>query len=299
MRRRLAARTTLAGAFVVASVSASAAAANAAVIREPAPSVVVVANAPMTVVASGFVPGSLVYVEQCDGVPSTAKGWDVTLDCDNGAAPPPAVADTQGQATFPADKPNRAFRAFQGQSPSSLFNCVAPGAARPANALQTYTNCQLRVSSSNTSVTDDQVLQPIVLSGRSVPLTLATTSTTAAPARGPKATSKPRGAAPAPAARTKPGHGTTPSTVSGGGARARSLPERTAEVASPAPTGAPASSSNGAGALALSDGAVAAGYALVAIGLLIAVVSAFFASRRRARSAVPSVTGIETPGERT
>jgi hypothetical protein len=299
MRRRLAVRTALVGAFVIGSVFSSTGLAGAATILQPGPSTVMVANAPMTVVASGFTPGSLVYVEQCDGLPSTAKGWDVTIDCDNGASPPAAIADARGQAAFPADKPNRAFRAFQGESPSSLFNCIAPGSARPANTLPTFSNCQLRVSSNNTTVTDDQVFEPIVLSGRSVPLPAATTSTTApspASKRGPST----RRTGAAPGGHTPAGRSTTSSTARGNAGESRpDGPERAAASASPASTSAPGSASGGAGVLALSDGAVAAGYLLVATGLLLAVVAALLTARRRNRPATDSVTRTETAGERT
>src|SRR5215831_12103918 len=99
--RRLA-RTALAGAFVVTTVVSYAGAAGAATIVEPSGTPTVVANAPMTVVATGFRPGQNVFIEQCDGTAPTAQGWDPTLNCDNGASPPPAIADDSGRAEFPA-----------------------------------------------------------------------------------------------------------------------------------------------------------------------------------------------------
>ncbi len=129
-----------------------------------------------TVVATGFVPGSHVYVEQCDGVPPTAIGWDPTLDCDLGSAPPPATADETGTATFAG---KIAFEPFVGESPQAIFNCVAPGQRAPANNLKTFTNCKLRVSSNNASVTSDQVFRTLVLPASARPAqTDAASSTT-------------------------------------------------------------------------------------------------------------------------
>ena len=53
-----------------------------------------------TVVATGFSVGQPVFVEQCDGTPHTAAGWDVTINCDNGASNAPVLADANGTATF-------------------------------------------------------------------------------------------------------------------------------------------------------------------------------------------------------
>jgi hypothetical protein len=133
--------------------------ASAAVIVRPDHVPTVVANAPVNVVASGFPTGKSVFVEQCDGVDPASAQWDVTQDCDNGASPPPVIADTHGNVTFPAGNPNRAFRPFQGESPQSLFNCIASGHTAPKNALKTYTNCRIRVSTNNTTATADQVFR--------------------------------------------------------------------------------------------------------------------------------------------
>src|ERR1700730_6695783 len=92
---------------------------------------------PFTVVATGYPPGSQVSVEQCDGTPPTAVGWTPTLNCDLGTAPAAATADAGGTVTFDKNDPNFAFRPFKGESPQSLFNCVAPGEPDPGNSLPT------------------------------------------------------------------------------------------------------------------------------------------------------------------
>ena len=117
----------------------------------------------VTVVASGFAAGSLVYIEQCDGVGATTQSWSPTVHCDLGSSPSPAIADVHGVATFTSTDRNHAFRPFIGESPQSLFNCLAPGQRSPANSLPNFSNCKLRVSTSNTEVTADQAFLPVVL----------------------------------------------------------------------------------------------------------------------------------------
>jgi hypothetical protein len=118
---------------------------------------------PFTVSASGYTADSNVFIEQCDGTPSTATGWDPTTNCDLGASPAPVLADGTGVATFLASDANHAFHPFRGASPQGLFNCLAPGQASPANGLPDFTNCQLRVSSNNTVGTSDQVFLTMTL----------------------------------------------------------------------------------------------------------------------------------------
>jgi len=289
----LAARIAALGLLVTAVVLSSASAATATAIVQPGGVETVVANAPMTVVATGFRPASPVFVEQCDGLPPTTQNWSPTIDCDNGASPPPAISDSQGQASFPAAEPDRAFRPFQGESPSGLFNCVAPGAAKPANTLATFTNCQVRVSSNNASATDDQVFRPIVLSGRSVPLPEPTTSTTEPASKPTRAAGPPNRSAgvPArPAAKSSHAVGATTTTI-----------ERLGSVAVGVASVSPAasrSSRRGAGLLAVSNAGVGAGYLVVLAGLLTAVYSGIAPRRRRVKPGEPSVTGSGTTGER-
>jgi hypothetical protein len=118
---------------------------------------------PFTIAATGFRPGSLVYVEQCDGVAPTSANWTPTLNCDIGSSPAAAVVDSRGVATFKADDRNHAFHPFVGASPQQVFNCVAPGAAAPKNTLKTFTNCRVRVSSSNAAETPDQAFLVMTL----------------------------------------------------------------------------------------------------------------------------------------
>src|SRR5258708_3608579 len=69
-----------------------------------------------TIVATGFAPGSPVYVEQCDGKPPTTLQWSPTANCDLGSSPPAAYADTSGRATFDKNDPNKKFVPFVGDS---------------------------------------------------------------------------------------------------------------------------------------------------------------------------------------
>jgi hypothetical protein len=119
--------------------------------------------AAFTIVASGFPPGTLVYVEQCGGRPSTDAHWRVTLDCDTGTSPSSAIVDANGVARFNADDHNRAFRPIMGPSPSGNFNCLPEGASSPKNGLADYRSCFVRVSSNNYQATDDQLFLPFVL----------------------------------------------------------------------------------------------------------------------------------------
>ena len=112
---------------------------------------------PFTVGASGYTPDAGVFVEQCDGTPSTAVGWDPTTNCDLGSSPASSLADASGNVTFNAADLNHAFHPFKGPSPQGLFNCLSPNQASPANGLPDFKNCQLRVSSNNSAATADQV----------------------------------------------------------------------------------------------------------------------------------------------
>jgi hypothetical protein len=120
---------------------------------------------PFTVSATGFQPGHLVYLEQCNGRGPAEPNWSPSLDCDVGNAPPPAIVDKSGTATFATTDPDRKFTPFVGPSPSSLFNCLAPNGPHPNNGLTSYTNCQIRVSSNNVAATQDQVFSSIVFGG--------------------------------------------------------------------------------------------------------------------------------------
>jgi hypothetical protein len=117
----------------------------------------------VTIAASGFAPGATVFIEQCDGIDETTANWSPVEHCDLGSSPAPVLADRAGVARFRADDRNHAFLPFVGESPQSLFNCVASVADAPNNNLPTFTNCRLRVSSNNTLVTSDQSALSFVL----------------------------------------------------------------------------------------------------------------------------------------
>src|SRR5262249_39376440 len=116
-----------------------------------------------TVVATGFRPGSLVYVEQCDGHKPADANWRAAANCDLGSSPAAALVDKTGTATCNATDRNHAFHPFLGESPQQLFNCVPKGIAPPKDDLPTYSNCQVRVSSNNFSATPDQAFFALAL----------------------------------------------------------------------------------------------------------------------------------------
>jgi hypothetical protein len=118
---------------------------------------------PVTVVATGFAPGTNVFVEECDGRAPSEPRWSPSLDCDLGNAPAPAIADSTGTARFSKNDHNRQFVPVVGAGPSNLFNCIAPHSTPPANQLTSYTKCQIRVSTNNTAATDDQVFRAVVI----------------------------------------------------------------------------------------------------------------------------------------
>ena len=117
---------------------------------------------PFDVVAQGFPAGHQVFIEQCNGRPTSAPRWSPTLDCDVGNAPAPVIVDTRGMVRFSATDHNHAFVPVLGPSPSTLFNCVKPNGPNLDNGLTNYTTCQIRVSTNNTQPTDDQVFLSIV-----------------------------------------------------------------------------------------------------------------------------------------
>ena len=122
---------------------------------------------PFTIAVTGFPAGSLVYVEQCDAQPTSAPNWAPSRDCDIGTSPAPVIADAGGRARFAAGDRNHSFQPFVGLGPEGLFSCLTPGAAALNNGLPEYRSCQIRVSSSNTQSTTDQVLLSIVFGNAS------------------------------------------------------------------------------------------------------------------------------------
>jgi Calx-beta domain len=112
---------------------------------------------PFDISVAGFAAGVNVYVEQCDGVSSTAQSWDPTAHCDIVTSPAPVISSAGGAATFDKTDPNHGFQPFKGASPQGLFNCLAPNDPATSNGLVDYKNCQIRISTNNTAVTGDQV----------------------------------------------------------------------------------------------------------------------------------------------
>ena len=122
-----------------------------------------------TITATGYTPGTLVYVEQCDGTPSTAPGWQPTENCDLGTSPAGKIADTNGTVTFTANDANWGFTPFKGLSPQGLFTCGSPTDTNPNDGLPFSKACQVRVSTSNTTVTADQTFFTITLPDAETP----------------------------------------------------------------------------------------------------------------------------------
>jgi hypothetical protein len=197
--RTLARAAAIVGALV--ALTATATPAFAGTITQPSSNPFVVpADAagnplPFTVQASGFDPNSNVYVEQCDGVSPATPGWDPTLDCDLGTSPAPSTADGSGNVTFSSNDLNHSFHPFKGQSPQGLFDCLASQDPPSVTGNPSYTNCQVRVSSNNTTGTSDQVFFTMQLPNPSVKLSCTTKGSlsfikplTNVPPKKPKAT---------------------------------------------------------------------------------------------------------------
>jgi hypothetical protein len=116
-----------------------------------------------TLTATGFAPTQPVFVEQCDGTDPSSLGWDPTVNCDFGASPAPANADSSGTATFDVNDAPHRFAPFKGASPQDIFNCLAPHQLEPSNGLPSFRNCTLRFSSAPSAATGDQIFVPIQL----------------------------------------------------------------------------------------------------------------------------------------
>jgi hypothetical protein len=236
----------------------------------------------LTVVAGGFAPRTPVFVEQCDGTPSTAPNWSPTDHCDLGTSPAPANADANGVATFDASDLAHAFYPFSGESPQSIFNCVASKAHAPANGLPTFTNCSIRVSTNNGTATADQVFAPLAIPAAASiatppkhPRPKAVTTTTTVPAT----KAKKNGAHTT--TTTAPKNGKSKSAKRDAASTTTTAPAR-AGVALGAP---PHNGSSGSGVLGLSDPGVAIGWLLLLAGIGAAVASIVIRRRRRARIA--------------
>jgi hypothetical protein len=118
---------------------------------------------PFTVKVGGFEPNTSVYIEQCDGNAPASADWTPTKHCDVLSSPAAAITDAHGVATFDSSDPNHAFTAFKGVSPQHLFNCLGTGEVSTPNGLPNFDACQIRVASTNTATTPDQVFLTISL----------------------------------------------------------------------------------------------------------------------------------------
>jgi hypothetical protein len=250
--------------------------AAAATIATPArsPYVVPAGPAAFVVVATGFTPNANVFVEQCDGMSPITPRWSPTINCDLGSAPPPASADAHGTATFAG---SRIFQPFVGESPQGLFNCLGARQRPPNNQLKSYTNCQLRVSTNNSSLTSDQVFLTLALPGTSTSTTVShspastTTGRTTAPP-----TTVTRGAATRAQAA---GRATSTSRGEVGGS------EGGGQAGSPlAAARQRRRSGNGSHDTGAAEPAAIAGYLLVLIGASLAVAAWYGGRRRRAQT---------------
>ncbi len=264
-----------------AAIGLGTAPAGASTILQPSSSPVVVQVAraaqpqAVTVVAGGFPTGALVYVEQCDGVAPSAPQWSPTAHCDLGTSPAPAIVDDRGLATFSSTDANRAFRPFVGESPQSLFNCLAPGQSAPKNGLAGYTDCTLRVSTNNAAVTADQTFRALAFAQVSASATT------------PTSTSRP----PAPAATTGAAATSHREKTAAATSRSTTVPANDDRAATSRAVAVVVSSQRAkVGLLSWSDARLALGYALVLGGLLVAALT--IALRRR------TVTGTQIAGER-
>ncbi len=265
-----------------AAIGLGTAPAGASTILQPSSSPVVVqvaraAEPPaVTVVAGGFPVRALVYVEQCDGVAPSVPQWSPTAHCDLGTSPAPAIVDDRGLATFSSTDANRAFRPFVGESPQSLFNCLAPGQAAPKNGLASYTDCTLRVSTNNAAVTADQTFRALAFA--QVPGSATTPTSSSRPSEPTAVT----GAAAATRHREKTAAATS---------RSKTAPVKENRVATSRGVAVVASPPRAkVGLLSWSDARLALGYTLVLVGLLAAALT--IALRRR------TVTGTQIVGER-
>jgi hypothetical protein len=284
-------RLVLVALTISAGAIASANGASASTITQPTGSPFVVtadasgATSLFTVNATGFAPGTLVYVEECDGVAPSAPLWSPTAHCDLGSSPAPAIADSSGAVSFAPTDRNRAFHAFVGESPQSLFNCLVPGQRAPSNGLASSAKCALRVSSNNTAITSDQTFLALAFTNGNV----STTSTTVVPAGSgttvPTSTKHVPAKKPSRVAKSP----TTSTTVTHDAAKA-SKPD------SSVVGGVSTTHRADVGLLSFSDSDVAAGYVLLFGGLAISALTVSL--RRRTPAAGLPVSDTKMPGER-
>ncbi len=111
--------------------------------------------------ASGFPAGSTVFAQICDGADPAAAGWDPIEHCDAGTSPSGGLVDASGNFTFSVANENYRLPMFRGDSPSGVFQCVAPGETLPNESeIPVWDNCKVRVTSFTLAVTADQGFLP-------------------------------------------------------------------------------------------------------------------------------------------
>jgi hypothetical protein len=227
----------------------------------------------LIVAVAGFAPGALVYVEQCDGVDPNSHDWSPTIDCDLGNSPAAVVVARNGTATFDAADASHRFVPFAGASPQSLFNCVPSGDRAPANGLPSFPSCQVRVSTSPTLPTPDQIFLALALPrGANTAPPTADAGTTVA-RHGVRTTT------------TNAGTRSSTTTKTGAGATRNAKSVSDASVSVALHSNGKKQSSSSSGLLGVSDPIVAAGWLLVLGGIAAAVLAVVLARRRRVGSA--------------
>jgi hypothetical protein len=172
---------------------------------------------PFTVEASGYAADEPVYLEICDGVPASEAGWSPTIDCDGTTSGAAVAANGRGVATFAVGSQSEVLL-FRGASPTRSFNCVASAdmdrSATPATGMgdvvlaarQSYppagdegysadeptplaadptipswSDCQVRIASTNEVATADQQFVRFSLGGRPSLASHASKKSTALP----------------------------------------------------------------------------------------------------------------------
>jgi hypothetical protein len=136
-----------------------------------------------TVTATGYGPGTPVFIEQCDGSnPNVLPPlvWNPNEHCDPTTGNAPVTADANGVATFPATNVNTRLSPFKGENPQGgLFNCLGPDDPDLANGNPNWHVCQVRVTQNlNASNPSTDAYISIILPDDFANTTTTTSSTT-------------------------------------------------------------------------------------------------------------------------
>jgi hypothetical protein len=125
---------------------------------------------PTQLVGDNFPATTQIFAEICDGNPSTVFGWSPTTNCDLASSGSPESTDGSGHVVFPTTDVSQQPKPFLGLSPQALFNCLAPndpivmtpgfvnGQSDPNNFQPDWDNCQIRLSTSNTTTPVPQAM---------------------------------------------------------------------------------------------------------------------------------------------